>query len=273
MWRKEYKSYMVSVAMSLILLLLFQGTPFAQKTTADFKVDVDLNPNKTVFTVGSIKEFELKVDMSGYAETFTYQWTLKGPGTLDGISTEPSIFYIPPDEIEETATVSITIVVSNTAEQANSDSIPFTILPKEGMSTSTKVVIGIVGAAALGGGGALIFSSSDDGESESPEPSVEITSHSDNSQINRIEHVFGTAEGFDSGDYVSIVVYSDGDGTSYPHYDPGPIDNNGNWSVGNCYFGREGDLDVGANYEIQAFLKDGESHETKATAIVKVTRK
>ena len=119
----------------------------------------------------------------------------------------------------------------------------------------------------------LVVSSSCNDPSSPATPSVEITSHSDGSQVNRIEHVFGIAQGFNNGDYISVVIFSYGDNVSYPHYDPGPIDNNGNWSVGNCYFGREGNIDVGVAYEIQAYLKDATTHETKATDSVKVTRK
>ena len=148
MWRKKYKSYIVSVAIPLIFLLLFQGTAVA------FEVEINLNPNKTVFTVGSIKEIELKVDMSAYAATFSYQWTLDGPGNLDGAKTEPSIFYIPPGEIDEkTVEAIVTIAVNDkTGQRGVSKSVIFTI-KKKGHSTA---VIGIGTAAVLGGGIAIV---------------------------------------------------------------------------------------------------------------------
>jgi hypothetical protein len=140
-----------------------------------------------------------------------------------------------------------------------------------GMGTGTKIALGVgAAAAALGGGIALVVSPTDGDDND--RPSVKITSHSNGFQVNRIEHVFGIAKDFKTGDYVSIIIYSYGDNQSYPHDEPGLIDENGNWTVGNCYFGREGDIDVGVVFEIQAYLKDA-NHTIKATHMIQVTRK
>lgn len=280
MFKKHQRLSILFVIVCVGMLL------FIRDSYAALTVTIIVNPPGIAEVLAGSDPIGLAAQVSG--TNLAYKWELDGPGKLEGDTERASVFYRPPNRIDgDSVKAKITVTVADDKGEETLVSETFTIIPsgilpspisaptptptpKPGMSKSTKVAIGVGAAVAVGGIIAILVSDSDDDSTQTS--TVEITSHSDGSQVNMIEHVSGVARGFKSGDYVSIVVYSYGDGQSYPQTNIGIPDKNGNWIVLSCYFGREGDIDVGVSYEIQAYLKNT-NHEEKAKDIVKVTRK
>lgn len=135
-------------------------------------VKIVVSPNKTD-VVASGDPLALTAQASG--TNLTYAWTLNGPGKLDN-TTLPAVFYLAPERIDgKSAQAVITVTVTDKTGQTVTESITIHILPgkdtpivtetpietKRGMSTTTKVVLGVGAVAALGGGIALAVSGDD----------------------------------------------------------------------------------------------------------------
>ena len=223
----------------------------------------------------------LKIFVKG-GEPLRYEWKLEGPGQIKGPIGDSVLVYIPPEQIDEkSAKVIILVKVSDNKGQEVTASVIFTIISTlppmstptptlEGMSTPTRIAIGVGTAVALGVGVYMIASPpATNGEDT---PSIQITSPVEGSQVDWITDVYGVAIGFKSDYYVTISVQPY-DMEWYPQSNRGMIASDANWVVPGCYFGREGEADIGYNFRFRAELRDGNG-QVRATDIVHgVTRK
>lgn len=151
---------------------------------AEPAVKLIVNPNKTDVMIGS-DPIALTAKASG--TNLKYKWSLQGPGAIEGEGS--AVFYKLPEKIEgKSAQAVITVTITDDKGQQTTDAFTLNILAKEaaaepakkeepkpaptpapeqkkGMSTGTKVAIG-VGAAALVGGGIALLAGGDDEESD-----------------------------------------------------------------------------------------------------------
>lgn len=136
-------------------------------------VKIVVSPNQTDIEAGS-DAIALTAQTSG--SNLQYTWMLKGLGELSGTDL-PGVFYTPPKTISGSSkTALITVVVKDTKTgQEVTESMTFKIFPateptpvtpsgseKQGMSTTTKVALGVGAAALIGGGIALAAKEEED---------------------------------------------------------------------------------------------------------------
>jgi len=120
MYRKNFCLMMCIVLSIALFCKVSDATPTIHK--------IRVSPNKTEITVGA-KPVALTVKTSG--SHLTYQWTLRGLGTLEEPTNESALFYIPPNRInEESVQVIISIKVIDEQKDEASDNIIFNIIKK-----------------------------------------------------------------------------------------------------------------------------------------------
>lgn len=158
------------------MMLLAQASHAVSPT-----VKIVVNPSKTTIYAGT-EALVLTAQTSG--EDLTYRWTLQGPGKLDNTNL-PAVFYFVPETIDgESAQAVITVTVSDKSAQEVTESMTFQILtakektpsleeqPLEnssGMSSTTKIALGVGAAGVLGAGVALaVGGGSDDSDNNNP---------------------------------------------------------------------------------------------------------
>lgn len=155
------KSVKVSIAvlLSVLHVLVVCGEGYAAPT-----VKLIVSPNKTDVYLGS-DSIVLTAKASG--TNLTYQWSLQGPGEIEGEGA--AVFYKLPKTIEgESAQAVVTVTVTDEKGEETTDSFTFNILKKEepkpvatpekksepqkkkGMSTTTKIAIGAGAVVGLG---------------------------------------------------------------------------------------------------------------------------
>lgn len=153
------------IALLLTIICVFS---WCEISSAAPWVKIGISPQK--------KEFEsdtpvfLTTESGGTDLEFT--WKLIGPGKIEGSG--PAVVYNPPKTLEKSSvSVEITVIVRNSLGQEANDSVQFTVIQaisKPGMSTTTKIALGVGAAAAVGGGVALALSGDDEKDSEGTIP-------------------------------------------------------------------------------------------------------
>jgi hypothetical protein len=169
MFRRSLK---LAIALVLIVshVMLLAGNGYAAAPTLSLIV----NPAQTDVYAGS-EAVALTAKASGTGLKF--KWELQGPGEIDG--TGSAVFYKIPETIEgESERAIITVTVTDEAGAEVVETVIFNVLApekkeraaapppaepkKKGMSTGTKVAIGVGAAALIGGGVALAMSGGND---------------------------------------------------------------------------------------------------------------
>jgi len=158
---------------SLVVVICLSSMLFVQEGLAAPTVKILVNPNQKDVSAGS-DPIALTAQAAG--SNLKYRWTLNGPGKIDNTNL-PAVFYTVPATISgSSAQAVITVTVTDEQGQESTESITLNILPekkpepviarKQGMSTMTKVGLGLGGTALLVGGIALATGGGDDGNSE-----------------------------------------------------------------------------------------------------------
>ena len=157
-----------TILLILTHLIVFTGSGYAAVPS----VKLIINPNKTDVNLGS-DPIALTAKATG--ANLTYKWELKGPGKIDGDGS--AVFYVLPETITgASAQALVTVTIIDASGQETTETVTFNIIApvtpskaspapkakKKGMSTTTKIALGVGAAAALGGGIALLAGGGDD---------------------------------------------------------------------------------------------------------------
>ncbi len=159
------------------ILVLFAFTLLfipIESMAENLTVKIVISPNTTVLPADS-EPVVLTAQVSGGSD-LTYDWSLKGPGTIDGTDL-PGVFYMPPVSISGSSQEAVIAVkVMDKSKQVVKDSITLRIFAAEdpaekpeqhsesggGMSKGTKIALGVGALAAAGGVAALALGGGDD---------------------------------------------------------------------------------------------------------------
>ena len=151
------------VSMSMVVCYMMAAVHESQ--AEPLAVKLTFSPEKTEFYAGQKTVIILTAKAAG--TNLTFEWTLNGPGTLEGKGS--AVSYTIPNNVGTRSTVSITVTVTDEAGQKIQKVVTFTILPPIKAKTSSVkyIALGAGAVAALGGGIALAANkSSDTGNTE-----------------------------------------------------------------------------------------------------------
>lgn len=106
-------------------------TPSEGTEAGSLAVAIRVDSDSSTIVPGSISDIMLEVDP--ILPSAQFLWTLNGPGFFEGQVTDPAIFYIPPEQIDETPVqTTITVTVTDEHGKTTSASVVFTFtIPEE----------------------------------------------------------------------------------------------------------------------------------------------
>lgn len=137
---KQYRMFFAVFAFVFFSILLVFSNGYAQLPV----VKIELEPDIQVIYIGDPEKQNIDLKdgvliMVDYTDSrLKFEWSLDGPGKLDGNKTESAIFYVPPTEISERSTeATVVLTVTDHQERTTTLQEKFTIIQPPVIPTPT----------------------------------------------------------------------------------------------------------------------------------------